>query len=97
MRDEYTAIAEQDGPWYVAYCADALGANGRGVSRENASTICAKRSQLILEHRREKSRRSLPPEVKQELVVVGRRARRCSTTSGAMVGIVRREGKEHAL
>ena len=27
MRNEFTAIIEQDGPWYVAYCAEVPGAN----------------------------------------------------------------------
>jgi len=34
MRNEFTAIVEQDGPWYVAYCAEVPGANGQGKSRE---------------------------------------------------------------
>ena len=33
MRDEFTAIVEKDGPWYVAYCAEVPGANGQGKSR----------------------------------------------------------------
>jgi len=31
MRNEFTAIVEQDGPWYVAYCAEMPGANGQGL------------------------------------------------------------------
>jgi predicted RNase H-like HicB family nuclease len=34
MRNEFTAIVEQDGPWHIAYCAEVRGANGRGASRE---------------------------------------------------------------
>ena len=26
MRNEFTAIVEQDGPWFVAYCAEVPGA-----------------------------------------------------------------------
>ncbi|HEY9139772.1 MAG TPA: type II toxin-antitoxin system HicB family antitoxin [Bryobacteraceae bacterium] len=33
MRNEFTAIVENDGPWYVAYCAEVPGANGQGKSR----------------------------------------------------------------
>ena len=36
MRNEFTAIVEQDGPWYVAYCAEVPGANGQGKSREES-------------------------------------------------------------
>jgi len=32
MRNEFTAIVEQDGPWYIAYCAEVPGANGQGSS-----------------------------------------------------------------
>lgn len=31
MRNEFTAIVEQDGPWYIAYCA---GRHTRGMPRE---------------------------------------------------------------
>src|ERR1700694_3222939 len=34
MRNEFTAIVERDGPWYVAYCAEVPGANGQGHTRE---------------------------------------------------------------
>jgi hypothetical protein len=29
MRNEFTAIIESDGKWYVAYCAEVPGANGQ--------------------------------------------------------------------
>jgi len=38
MRNEFTAIVEQDGPWYIAYCAEVPGANGQGKSREECLT-----------------------------------------------------------
>lgn len=43
MRNEFTAVVEQDGPWHIAYCAEVPGANGQGATR------------LILELRREES------------------------------------------
>jgi len=30
MRNAFDAIVEQDGPWYIAYCAEIPGANGQG-------------------------------------------------------------------
>jgi len=30
MRNEFTAIIEPDGEWYVAYCPEIPGANGQG-------------------------------------------------------------------
>jgi predicted RNase H-like HicB family nuclease len=34
MHNELMAIAEPDGLWYVAYCAEVPDANGQGKSRE---------------------------------------------------------------
>jgi len=71
MRSEFTAIFEQDGPWYVGYCAEVPGANGQGKTREECLANLREAIALILEHRREESLRALPPDAKQELVVVG--------------------------
>jgi len=44
MRNEFTAIVEQDGPWFIAYCAEVPGANGQGKTREeclkNRCVLC---------------------------------------------------------
>jgi predicted RNase H-like HicB family nuclease len=71
MRNEFTAIVERDGPWYVAYCAEVPGANGQGKSHEERVASLREAISLILEHRREESLRSLPPDAEQERVVVG--------------------------
>ena len=71
MRNEFTAIVERDGPWYVAYCAEVPGANGQGESHEECLDNLREAIALILQHRREESLKSLPPEAAQELVVVG--------------------------
>jgi predicted RNase H-like HicB family nuclease len=71
MRNEFTAIVEQDGPWFIAYCAEVPGANGQGATREECLASLREAIMLILEHRREESFRALPPEAKQELVIVG--------------------------
>ena len=71
MRNEFTAIVEQDGPWHIAYCAEVPGANGQGASREECLDSLREAIALMLEHRREESLRALPPNASQELVVVG--------------------------
>ncbi len=71
MRNEFTAIVEQDGPWYVAYCAEVPGANGQGKTKEECLTSLKAAIELILEHRREDSLRELPEAAKREVVVVG--------------------------
>lgn len=71
MRNEFTAIVERDGPCYIAYCAEVPGANGQGASREECLASLRQAIALILEHRREESLGSLPPDAGQELVIVG--------------------------
>ena len=71
MRNEFTAIVEQDGPWYIAYCAEVPGANGQGQSREECLANLREAIALILDQRREDSLRAVPPNAQRELVVVG--------------------------
>lgn len=70
MRNEFTAVVEQDGLWHIAFCAEVPGANGQGQTREECLQNLAAAIKLILDHRREETLRALPPEAKQELVVV---------------------------
>ena len=71
MRNEFTAIVERVGPWYVGYCAEVPGANGQGKTREECLANLREAIALVLDHRRQESLRALPPEAMQELVVVG--------------------------
>ena len=71
MHNEFTAIVERDGPWHIAYCTEAPGANGQGKSGEECLANLREAIALILEYRREESLRALPPDAKQELVVIG--------------------------
>jgi predicted RNase H-like HicB family nuclease len=71
MRNEFTAIMEQDGPWHIGYCAEVPGANGQGGTRAECLESLREAIALILDHRREESLRALPPDAIQELIVVG--------------------------
>ena len=71
MRNEFTAVVERDGPWFIAYCAEVPGANGQGATREECLASLREAISLILEHRREETLRALPPDAQQEPVVVG--------------------------
>jgi predicted RNase H-like HicB family nuclease len=53
VRNEFTAIIERDGEWYIAYCPEVPGANGQGKTKEEARTSLAEAVALILEDRRE--------------------------------------------
>lgn len=55
MKHEFTAIFESDGEWYVDYCPEIPGANGQGLTREEARQSLADAIGMILEDRREGS------------------------------------------
>ena len=70
MRNEFTAIIELDDDWFIAYCPEIPGANGQGRSIEEARTSLAEAIALILEDRREKGLRGVPPDAIQQVVIV---------------------------
>ena len=47
MRNEFTAIIERDGEWYIAYCPEIPGANGQGRTKEEARKSLAEAIELI--------------------------------------------------
>jgi len=70
MRNEFTAIIERDGKWYIAYCLEIPGANGQGKTKEEARKNLADAIALILEDRRADGLRGAPPNAVRELVLV---------------------------
>jgi predicted RNase H-like HicB family nuclease len=70
MHNEFTAVFERDGEWYVAYCPEIPGANGQGRTKEDARQNLAKGIALILDDRREDGLRGVPPDAERETVTV---------------------------
>ena len=70
MRNEFTAIIERDGDWYIAYCPEIPGANGQGPTKEEARASLAEAIALILEDRREDALRGVPPGAARETITV---------------------------
>ena len=70
MHNEFTAVFERDGDWYVAYCPEIPGANGQGRTKEDARRNLAEAIALILEDRREEGLRGVPPDAERETVTV---------------------------
>lgn len=70
MRNEFTAIIEQDGDWLIAYCPEIPGANGQGHTKNEARTSLAEAIALILEDRRQDAFRGTPPEAIHETMIV---------------------------
>jgi predicted RNase H-like HicB family nuclease len=70
MHNEFTAIIEKDGDWYIAYCPEISGANGQGKTKEECLQSLSDAIQLILEDRREDGIRGVPPDALREVVTV---------------------------
>ncbi len=70
MCNEFTAIIERDGEWYIAYCPEIPGANGQGKSKDEARENLAEAIALILQDRREEGLRGVPPDAVRETVTV---------------------------
>lgn len=68
MSNEFTAIIERDGEWYIAYCPEIPGANGQGKSKEEALESLREAIALILEDRREDALRGVPPDAERQTV-----------------------------
>jgi predicted RNase H-like HicB family nuclease len=70
LRNEFTAIIEKDGEWFIAYSPEIPGANGQGRTREEARESLARAIALILADRREDALRGVPPEAERDTVTV---------------------------
>lgn len=70
MRNEFTAIFERDGDWYIAYSPEIPGANGQGKTKEEARQSLADAIALILQDRREDALRGAPDDAERETVTV---------------------------
>lgn len=70
MHNEFTAVFERDGEWVIAYCPEIPGANGQGLTKDEARESLAQAIALILEDRREDGLRGLPAEAERGTVVL---------------------------
>jgi predicted RNase H-like HicB family nuclease len=70
MHNEFTAVFERDGDWFIAYCPEIPGANGQGHTRDEARESLTQAIALILEDRREDGLRGLPADAERETVVL---------------------------
>ena len=71
MRNEFTAVVEQDEGWYIAYSPEIPGANGQGRTKDEALESLRGAIALILEDRREDGLRGIPPTAIRETVTIG--------------------------
>jgi len=70
MHNEFTAIIERDGKWFIAYCPEIPGANGQGKTKEECKKNLAEAIELILEDRRQDALRGIPDNAEKELIQI---------------------------
>lgn len=70
MSNEFTAITERDGEWFIAYSPEIPGANGQGKAADEAKASLAEAIRLILEDRRADGERGAPADAIRDMVVI---------------------------
>lgn len=70
MRNEFTAIVEQDEGLFIAYCPEVPGANGQGRTKDEALASLREAIELILADRLEEGLRGIPKDAIRETVVI---------------------------
>jgi predicted RNase H-like HicB family nuclease len=70
MRNEFTAVIERDGDWYVAWSPEIPEANGQGRTIEECRENLSAAIQLVLEDRREDGLRGAPTDALRETVTI---------------------------
>ncbi len=70
MHNEFTAVFEKEGEWYIGYCPEIPGANGQGRSIEECRDSLAQAISLILEDRREDGLKGVPKDALREVLTL---------------------------
>jgi predicted RNase H-like HicB family nuclease len=70
MHNEFTAVIEKDGDWFIGYCPEIPGANGQGATVDECRASLADAIALILEDRREDGLRGVPDDAIRSVVVI---------------------------
>jgi predicted RNase H-like HicB family nuclease len=70
MKNEFTAVIERDGAWYVAYCPEIPGANGQGRTKAECLENLKAAIELILRDRREDGLKGVPDDAEREIIIV---------------------------
>ena len=70
MHNEFTAVIEKEGEWYIGYCPEIPGANGQGRTIEECKKNLAEAVSLILEDRREDALRGVPADAQRATITI---------------------------
>jgi len=71
LTNQFTAVVEKDGDWFIAFCPELPGANGQGRTKGECLDSLKDAIALILEDRREEGLRGVPEDAIKEIVTVG--------------------------
>jgi predicted RNase H-like HicB family nuclease len=70
MHNEFTAIIERDGDWFIAQCPEVPEANGQGRTAEEAKSDLAASIELVLEDRRHDALKGASADALREVVTI---------------------------
>jgi predicted RNase H-like HicB family nuclease len=70
MHNEFTAIIERDGDWFIAQCPEVPEANGQGRTADEAKSDLTAAIELVLEDRRQDALKGASPDALRETVTV---------------------------
>ena len=71
MTNEFTAVIERDGDWFIAFCPEVPGANGQGRTKEECLESLREAISLILDDRRKAAMRGVTGDAIREIITVG--------------------------
>jgi len=71
VTNEFTAVIERDGDWFIAFCPEVPGANGQGKTKDECLENLRQAIALILDDRREDALRGVPDDAIREIITVG--------------------------
>jgi predicted RNase H-like HicB family nuclease len=70
MKNEFTAVIEKDGKWFIAFCPEIPGANGQGRTKAEALRNLSEAVKLILDDRRKDGLRRLPRTARRATITL---------------------------
>ncbi len=65
MHNEFSAVIEKDGEYFIGYCLEIPGANGQGKTKEECKNNLAEAVELILKDRREDALKGIPDDAEK--------------------------------
>ena len=71
VTNQFTAVIERDGEWYIAFCPELPGANGQGRTKDECLESLREAIVLILDDRRTDALRGVPADAIREIITVG--------------------------